>query len=311
MTTKNYTEEYLQINGISQYMLHYPANSKEVVIMLHGGPGIPNSYIGYHLASHLNFCNVVYYDQRGCGKTQIKSKMKVQEITLENMIEDLRQTIVHVKKKYQTERILLVGHSWGSMLGTQYILKYPKDVIGFIGYGAVTDQTTQERHFYEVLKKSIANSGTKKELKMFNKVNENYPYCSKEEFAKGSLMISKLFEKHGYQKNAFMPIYLKSPIFSFFKDGAQMSKSEKLNEKMLADILFGYDIHDITDYKAPVFYILGRHDEWTSSVIAAKYFEIIHAPKKGLYWIEDAGHMVDTDNPTAFSQSIKEIISQL
>jgi len=196
-------------------------------------------------------------------------------------------------------------------LGSQYVLKYPTDVIGFVGYGAVADQTTQERYFYEVLKKSIANNGTKKELKMFNSVNTDYPYCSKEAFAKGSATISKLFEKHGYQKNDFKSIYLKSPIFSFFKDGAQMTKSEAFKEKMLADMLYGYDIHDITDYEAPVFYIIGRHDDWTSSDIAAKYFETIRAPKKELYWIEDAGHMVDTDNPEAFGQSIKEIISQL
>jgi len=311
MATKNYTEEYLQINGISQYLLHYPAHSKEVIIMLHGGPGIPNSYIGYHLAPHLNFCNVVYYDQRGCGKTQMKSKMKVEELTLANMIEDLKQTIAHVKKKYQTERILLVGHSWGSMLGTQYILKYPKDVLGFIAYGAVADQTTQERHFYEVLEKAVNATGTKKELKLFNSVNANYPYCSKEAFAKGSATIGKLFEKHGYQKNKFMPIYLKSPLFSFFKDGAQMTKSEPFNKKMLMDMLYGYDIHNITDYQTPVFYLLGRHDEWTSSVIAANYFETINAPQKGLYWIEEAGHMVDTDNPEAFSQAVKEILWQV
>jgi len=33
------------VNRISQYVLHYPANSKEVVIMLHGGSGVSNSYL--------------------------------------------------------------------------------------------------------------------------------------------------------------------------------------------------------------------------------------------------------------------------
>lgn len=48
----------------------------------------------------------------------------------------------------------------------------------------------------------------------------------------------------------------------------------------------------------------------TSSIIAAEYFETIKAPKKGLYWIEDAGHLPDTDNPSAFSNAIKDIIMQ-
>ena len=311
MEKRTHTEEYLQINGISQYMLHYPADSKDVLIMLHGGPGIPNSYIGYHVAPHLDFCNVVYYDQRGCGKTQMKSKMKLDELTFENMIEDLRQTVVHVKEKYQTDRIVLAGHSWGSMLGTQYVLKYPQDVKGFIAYGAVADQTTQERHFYEVLKKILASDGTKKERKMFDNINPKYPYCSTEDFAYGSATAGKLFEKHGYQNNKFMPLYLKSPHFSFFKDGGQMTKSEAYRKKMLTEMLYEYDIHGITDYQTPMFYVLGRYDEWTSSVIAANYFETIQAPKKDLYWVEDAGHMVDTDNPSAFAHAISDILAKI
>lgn len=56
-------------------MLHYSKEgNRNVLLMLHGGPGAPNSYIGYFLEPYLNFCNVVYYDQRGAGKTQIKSK---------------------------------------------------------------------------------------------------------------------------------------------------------------------------------------------------------------------------------------------
>ena len=50
---------------------------------------------------------------------------------------------------------------------------------------------------------------------------------------------------------------------------------------------------------------------WTQSTAAAEYFETINAPQKGLYWIEDAGHMIDTDNPSAFWSTIKEITSQL
>ena len=49
----------------------------------------------------------------------------------------------------------------------------------------------------------------------------------------------------------------------------------------------------------------------TSSVIAAEHFEKIKAPKKGLFWIEDAGHLVDTDNPSAFFSIMKKIILQL
>lgn len=46
---KNFTQEFVDINGISQYFLHYSSSQEEVVIMLHGGPGLPNSYTAYAL----------------------------------------------------------------------------------------------------------------------------------------------------------------------------------------------------------------------------------------------------------------------
>jgi hypothetical protein len=41
---KNFTDEYVAINGISQYFLHISSPHKDVIIMLHGGPGLPNSH---------------------------------------------------------------------------------------------------------------------------------------------------------------------------------------------------------------------------------------------------------------------------
>jgi len=76
-------------------------------------------------------------------------------------------------------------------------------------------------------------------------------------------------------------------------------------------VLFGYDISNVKEYTVPIYYILGRHDTMTPSTIVAEYFETIHAPEKGLYWIENAGHLPDTDNPSAFFSAIREIITQL
>ena len=91
----------------------------------------------------------------------------------------------------------------------------------------------------------------------------------------------------------------------------QADSIEALNQKLYGEVLFGYDIRNIKEYQLPLYYILGRHDEMTSSTLAAQYFETISAPKKGLYWIEDAGHLMDTDNPSAFFSAIREITTQL
>lgn len=311
MRNKNFTEEYIPINGILQYMLHYPVvNSKDVVLMLHGGPGAPNSYIGYYLEPYFDFCHVVYYDQRGAGKTQIKSKMPLEDHSWENIIEDLRQTVQYMKEKYETDRVILCGHSFGSMLGANFIEKYPEDVLAFIGYGVVTNAEEQEKVFYESLKQNVLDSGNKKDIKKFNTVDPDFPMVDKESFTKGVNVMSALQMKHGYSKNEYMPILRKSPLMSF-KDMMQFPKGAKYSSKLIGEVEYRFDLTKMTDYSVPTFYILGRQDEWTCSELAAQYFKTINAPKKGLYWIEEAGHFVDTDQPEKFCGTIKEILTQL
>ena len=307
---KNFTEEYVSINGIEQYFLHIPNDSKDVVIMLHGGPRVPNSYLAYYHQPYLNFCNVVYYDQRGAGKTRLKNKTKPESLSYDILVEDLKQTIQYVKDKYQADRIFLLGHSCGSVLGTQYVLKYPHDVDGFIGYGQVVAQAVYERVWYEHLKEAVLKAGNKKDIKKINTVDADFPNIGREKYLDTYHLLSSLEPKYGYKVNDWMKLYMKSPIMNFFRDGRVMMDAEKFNRNLMGE-MYDYDIRSIKDYQVPIFYVLGRHDVWTPSTAAAEYFETINAPQKGLYWIEDAGHMIDTDNPSAFWSTIKEIISQL
>jgi len=308
--TKNFTEEYVPINGISQYFLHIANDSEYVAIMLHGGPGIPNSYLAYYHQPYLDFCNVVYYDQRGAGKTQLKSKSKSEDLSMDIMVEDLKETVQYVKGKYSTDEVFLIGHSCGSTLGTQFAIKYPDDICGYIGFGQEVSFERQHRMWFEHLKSAVMKAGDKKDLKKIATVDENFPNIPKDEFVKQTIMLTGLESKYGYTAVDYLKLYRKSPTIAL-RDSIQlvgMNNGSKISQKLLGDVYHGTDISGIKEYKVPIYYILGRHDEWTPSAIVAEYFETIQAPKKGLYWIEDAGHFMDTDNPSAFFGAIKEMI---
>ncbi|MCL2569019.1 MAG: alpha/beta hydrolase [Oscillospiraceae bacterium] len=307
---QNFVEEYVLINGISQYFLHIPNASKDVLIMLHGGPGLANSYVAYYQQPYLDFCNVVYYDQRGAGKTQLRNQSASESLTLDTLLEDLKQTIAYVKEKYGTDRIFLLGHSWGSMLGTQYILRYPQDVMGYIGYGQVVADAVQSRSWYAWLKAAILEAGDQEDIAALHCVNDNFPDVSREEYFEAYAMLGELGLKYDFTASDVFEVYGNSPIWTA-EDEAQAAGIELLNQKLYEEVLFGYDIRNVKVYQAPVYYVVGRYDEMTSSVVAAAYFETIEAPKKGLYWIEDAGHLMDTDQPGAFFGVVKGIVAGL
>ncbi|MCL2617944.1 MAG: alpha/beta hydrolase [Defluviitaleaceae bacterium] len=305
----NFTEEYVAINGIEQYFLHMPGDGQDVLIMLHGGPGLANSYLAYYQQPYAGFCNVVYYDQRGAGKTQIRNKSAAESLTFEALLEDLRRTVEYVRRKYGTDRIFLVGHSWGTVLGTQYVLNYPGDVAGYIGYGQVVCGAKQDRFYYEFVKDAVMKSGDAQQITAIGQVRESFPDVPREEYFAQYSIVAGLGFGHGYDFTArdVFEIYMGSPTWGE-EDALAAESIEKLNEGLYAQALFGWSVLDVRDYAVPMYYILGRHDQMTSSAIASEYFERINAPAKGLYWIEDAGHLLDTDNPEAFFGAVREVL---
>lgn len=301
-------EEYVMINGIQHYFLHYPAESDSVVLFLHGGPGDSETLLSYATRPSEPVCSFVYYDQRGAGRTQGKNKSDPETFTLENLLADLRETIQYVKDKYQTEKIFLLGHSWGTVLGTQYVLQYPDDVLAYIGMGQVVSMMKGEERSYNYLGELIQAKGNSKDLSTYQAF-AGYPYnLTKANFMKTAQRFRKLQGKYGLTgDNAkAMKTGFKSPNFKL-SDIYLTIRCPMLNTKLL-ELLLDYSVEDVTHYDLPIFYLCGRKDWQVPSVLVEEYFEKIEAPQKQLYWIEDAGHMPDLENPVAYNDAVREIV---
>jgi len=305
---KPFTEEYVQINGIKQYFLHYPSPQKEVVIFLHGGPGSPTSAFAYNLMEHWDFCSVVYYDQRGTGKTLKMNKAKASDLTIEILLADLKETVEYVKSKYQTDRVILLGQSWGSVLGTQYTLRYPEDISCYIGNGQIVNMRKGFDIAFDELKETLERKGATKDLAKLISL-DNFSNLASKDLSRHLEKFQKIQSKYGHSVNILelLKIGFKSPV-TRISDFYYFLRSPKLTEGLWSDYLADYSIWDIADYKTPVYYVLGRDDWQVPSTFAAEYFEKINAPHKGLYWIENAGHATDVDSPKDFSTIVREIV---
>jgi pimeloyl-ACP methyl ester carboxylesterase len=303
MDKKEYIEEYVGINGLKQYFLHYPYESDLVILYLHDGPGQSEAQFAYCAKDDRLKCNVVYYDQRGTGKTQLKNKTKPETVTLSVLLDDLKDTVLYLKEKYQTEKIILVGHSWGSVLGTMYIKRNPHDVMCYVGVGQIVDMKRNEKAIYEKLGEIIEESGNEKDKVEFAKY-EGYPYkIPKEYFTNAALGLRSLQSKYGLMGDSkkIAAVFKKSPVYRF-RDLNAMLSCAKTN-KNLMDRLYTYSIYDNPEFKLPVFFICGRDDWQTPGTVVEEYFSKVYAPGKDLYWVENAGHMMLIDNPKGYNDA--------
>ncbi|WP_097025562.1 alpha/beta fold hydrolase [Clostridium peptidivorans] len=304
-----YIEEYVSINGINQYLFHSGTKyDNPVMLFLHGGPGSAESIFAHAFQEKWeDVFTVVHWDQRGSGKTLTKNPDKYPTIDL--MLKDLFQIIQYLKKKYNKEKIIILGHSWGSVLGSIFIKQYPEEVAYYIGVGQVINMLENERVGYEKVKELILQAADKKSLKKLEILGD-YPGDQFDiNFIKKCGKMRELQGKYNLAVKIGLSIVItafKSPIFKL-SDIFALIKGAKANEKVL-EFLFAFDLKpESAEYKIPIYYILGGNDWQTPYVIAQEYFNKINAPYKKFYLIPDAGHMTMLDQPQLFVKALLEI----
>ncbi|GAB4027471.1 hypothetical protein GCM10028773_58860 [Spirosoma koreense] len=99
------------------------------VIVLHGGPGATHQYLRPEFDNLTKTARLIYYDQRGCGKSDPASGYTWQE-----HVADLKRLLTTLAKNQQ---VFLAGSSWGSFLAILYAYTYPQDVKGLILTGTI------------------------------------------------------------------------------------------------------------------------------------------------------------------------------
>lgn len=92
-------------------------DSRKVLVLLNGGPGLPCEYL---LAPHLRLLEhgwtVISYDQLGCGQSDRPKDDSLW--TLERYVSELEEIVTLLG----LDRYCLLGHSWGTWLGTEFSL---------------------------------------------------------------------------------------------------------------------------------------------------------------------------------------------
>ena len=108
----------IEIQGTTLHAETFGSNSAEVVIVLHDGPGKDFRSL-LPLKRLANNYFIVFYDQRGSG---LSNREDEKSLNMDQMIEDLHAVIAHYS---DSGSVNLIGHSWGGMLASAYVAKYP------------------------------------------------------------------------------------------------------------------------------------------------------------------------------------------
>ena len=304
-----YFEEYVRINGIEQYLFHAGTKyDNPVMLFLHGGPGFAESTLSYIFQEKWEeIFTVVHWDQRGAGKTFTKNPNQCTTIDL--LEEDLFGIVRYLKEKYHKQKIILFGHSWGTILGSIFVKKHPEEIAYYIGTGQVINMFENERVGYEKVKELALRANDKKSLRELDNLGDypgnNHGIAFKNKSAKLRTVQGKYNLAATGNASAILAL-IKSPIFKL-SDITALMKMNKPNNEVI-EFWSKFDIRsESAEYKVPIYYILGENDWQTPHIISEEYFKKINAPHKKIYLIAKAGHMTMVDQPNLFFDTLVNI----
>ncbi|HEX6046882.1 MAG TPA: alpha/beta fold hydrolase [Pyrinomonadaceae bacterium] len=116
----NASESQLKVGNTALYVR--VIGKGQPVIVLHGGPDFDHSYFLPDLDKLRDKFRLIYYDQRGRGRSA--DKVKPRDVTLLSDLDDLDR----VRQHFRLDSAVLLGHSWGAVLALEYALRHPTRV---------------------------------------------------------------------------------------------------------------------------------------------------------------------------------------
>ena len=310
-------EEYITIAGEDA--------TNPVIVSLHGGPGSPTSYVDYCWQDYLtDDYTVVCWDERGCGRSYYHNAAvdpNNETLSFDAQLADLDALVDYLCDRFSQEQVIIVGHSYGTVLGSRYALAHPEKVSAYIGIGqcvntrdyaneiyayedalsiarANGDDTTEMEASYE---KFVANMNLANLMELRAKVEPYHPQTVTEDVSTMAALTSPTLGVDDARWYLFQ--------LGVLMDDAKMERYEELVEKPLSEYTNNFDALEHNDaYEMPVMFISGSCD-WICPVgLVEEYMDAMTAPRKELRRIEGCGHSPQGQLPEDLCQEIKEFL---
>lgn len=132
------TSGFVVIGGIEQWISVRGADAANpVILVVHGGPGETQWPVADHYAPWEKAFTVVQWDQRGAGHTFARNGVATTDVDLAHITRDGIEVAEHLRATLGKGKIIVLGHSWGSIVATNMAQKRPDLFAAYVGTGQV------------------------------------------------------------------------------------------------------------------------------------------------------------------------------
>lgn len=265
--------------------------SKPPLVVLHGGPGGAHNYMLPLVALADAGYQVIFYDQLGCGKSDMPDDDSLW--TIKTFVSELNAVRKHLKLK----EINLLGHSWGGMLAIEYMLTKPRGVKSVVLASAMISMplyVSENAKIREQLPKDIQDMLT---------LHEKAGTTDSRAYTKAH----KVYDGHFIFRGKEFPKEFRTPPGGNGK--AAYEKMWGVSEAYPNGDLKNWDrIADLHKIKVPTLVIAGEYDELTPHQAQITHTEIAGSE---LEIVTGASHCAHVEQPDAYVARIRRFLDSV
>ena len=308
-----------RIGGIEQWIsVRGQDRDNPVILFVHGGPASPLIPSMWEFQRPLeDYFTVVNYDQRGAGKTFLANDPDKVAGTLriERYVDDAIEIAEHIRKRYHKDKLILAGHSWGTVVGMGAALKRPDLFHAYVGIGQVINVRDNERISFEY---GLAQARQHDNAEAVAELESIAPYPGDQPVTRERIIIARKWPQFYGGMSAYRDgsakYFFGAARLSPEYDEADRKAINAGNVFTLGRVLpqfLDVDYKDVREFPIPVVMFMGRHDYTTPSQPTAEWLERVRAPYKRGVWFERSAHMIPWEEPGKLLVSLLETVAPL
>jgi proline iminopeptidase len=281
----------IRVNGVELFVdVHGPALGrreeviveKPVLLALHGGPGLDHANLVPWLAPLAEQVQILYVDHRGNGRS---GRPPLEECTLDAMADDLEA----VRRLLGLGPLIVLGVSFGGMVGLTYALRHPAGVARLIGC-----VTTASGDFVDDARRLARERATPQQMEIVEHMLDG-TFRDEAHFREGFAAVASLYEHRSdpARDAAALPSVLNVAMLNWF-----FSTEVKR-----------YDLRTrLGEVRAPTLVLTGRHD-W---ICAPAHSDTLVRGIPGAWQVmfEESGHRVIKEENERFVRVVTEFIHE-
>jgi pimeloyl-ACP methyl ester carboxylesterase len=242
----------------------------------------------------------IQWDQRGAGKTFASGGTTAPDVTIDRMVQDGNELAQFLREHLHKDKIIIVGHSWGSILGVHMAKARPDLFYAYVGAGQVVDAREDEKlNYARVLDKANALGDTKAVAEL--QASGPPPYPAMKALTTQRIW-AQAYEHADFYVATEQASSLYAPGYSLFDLYHAIQSIRFTLDTFIGPTMSGpalkVDLKALgPDFAIPMFVFEGPDDYITSPDLAKAYVDTINAPQKDFLMLPAGGHFAVFTHP--------------